>query len=240
MNVPLLDLVAQYRTIRDEVLPALQEVIESQQFIMGPAIAGLEAEVARLSHAAHGIGCASGTDALLLPLKALALEPGDEVITTAFTFFATAGTIHNTGGRPVFVDIDPATFNIDPASTDTYRHYHEGQAERVAMVAPDKFALVSRWSEELTAEEVATRHMPDADVVLCEGFKASRLPKIEIHRRDAHPAPLLGTPAVDSATYVAMVTDDDAAAQGVALVKLGDAAWLEAVADLIEREIMRR
>jgi dTDP-4-amino-4,6-dideoxygalactose transaminase len=116
VNVPLLDLVAQYRTIKDEVLPALQEVIESQQFIMGPAIAGLEAEVARLSHAAHGIGCASGTDALLLPLKALALEPGDEVITTAFTFFATAGTIHNTGGRPVFVDIDPATFNIDPAA----------------------------------------------------------------------------------------------------------------------------
>src|SRR2546425_2352214 len=114
MNVPLLDLVAQYRGIKDELLPAVQAVIESQQFIMGPAVAQLEVEIAHLSRARHGIGCASGTDALLLPLKALALEPGDEVITTAFSFFATGGTIHNTGGTPVFVDIDPETFNISP------------------------------------------------------------------------------------------------------------------------------
>ena len=75
MNVPLLDLAAQYRTIRDEVRPALERVIESQQFIMGPAVGQLEAQVAALSHARHGIGCASGTDALLLPLKALNLQP---------------------------------------------------------------------------------------------------------------------------------------------------------------------
>src|SRR3989449_374073 len=118
MNVPLLDLVAQYRGIKDELLPAVQAVIESQQFIMGPAVAQLEAEIARLSRARHGIGCASGTDALLLPLKALALEPGDEVITTPFSFFATAGTIHNAGGTPVFVDIDPETFNISPAAAE--------------------------------------------------------------------------------------------------------------------------
>src|SRR3989442_11994041 len=116
MNVPLLDLVAQYRGIKDELLPAVQAVIESQQFIMGPAVAQLEAEIARLSRARHGIGCASGTDALLLPLKALNLQRGDEVITTPFTFFATAGTIHNAGGTPVFVDIQPDTFNIDPAA----------------------------------------------------------------------------------------------------------------------------
>ncbi len=118
MNVPLLDLVGQYRAIKDEVLPALQAVIESQQFIMGPAVAQLEAKVAELSHARHGVGCASGTDALLLPLKALNLEPGDEVITSPFTFFATAGAIHNAGGRPVFVDIDPDTFNIDPKAVE--------------------------------------------------------------------------------------------------------------------------
>src|SRR5881409_3881750 len=118
MNVPLLDLVAQYRGIKDELLPAIQAVIESQQFIMGPAVAQLEAEIARLSRARHGIGCASGTDALLLPLKALDLEPGDEVITTAFSFFATAGTIHNAGGTPVFVDIDPETFNISPGAAE--------------------------------------------------------------------------------------------------------------------------
>lgn len=118
MNVPLLDLVAQYRDIKDEVLPALQAVIESQQFIMGPPVAQLETRVAELSHARYGIGCASGTDALLLPLRALNLRPGDEVITTPFTFFATAGAIHNAGGRPVFVDIDPGTLNIAPAAVE--------------------------------------------------------------------------------------------------------------------------
>ncbi|PYP12253.1 MAG: transcriptional regulator [Gemmatimonadetes bacterium] len=118
MNVPLLDLVAQYRAIKDEVLPAIQAVIESQQFVMGPAVPRLEAAVARLAGATHGIACASGTDALLLPLKALDLGPGDEVITTPFTFFATAGTIHNAGGTPVFVDIEPDTFNIDPAAVE--------------------------------------------------------------------------------------------------------------------------
>jgi dTDP-4-amino-4,6-dideoxygalactose transaminase len=118
VNVPLLDLVAQYRAIKDEVLPALQAVIESQQFVMGPAVPQLEVALARLAGATHGIACASGTDALLLPLKALALAPGDEVITTPFTFFATAGTIHNAGGTPVFVDIEPGTFNIDPAAVE--------------------------------------------------------------------------------------------------------------------------
>jgi dTDP-4-amino-4,6-dideoxygalactose transaminase len=114
VNVPLLDLVAQYRTIKDDVLAAIMTVIERQGFIMGPEVARLETEIARLSHARHGIACASGTDALLLPLKALDLRAGDEVITTAFTFFATAGAIHNAGGTPVFVDIDPVTFNIAP------------------------------------------------------------------------------------------------------------------------------
>jgi len=116
MNVPMLDLVAQYATIKNDVLPAMMRVVETQQFIMGPSIPQLEVEIARLSHAKHGIGCASGTDALLLPLKALNLKPGDEVITTPFTFFATAGTIHNAGATPVFVDILPDTFNIDPAA----------------------------------------------------------------------------------------------------------------------------
>ena len=118
MTVPLLDLVAQYQTIKDDVLAAMMAVIERQAFIMGPEVARLEAEIARLSHAKHGIACSSGTDALLLPLKALDLQPGDEVITTPFTFFATAGTVHNAGGTPVFVDIDPATFNISPRAIE--------------------------------------------------------------------------------------------------------------------------
>ncbi|HEX2217361.1 MAG TPA: DegT/DnrJ/EryC1/StrS family aminotransferase [Gemmatimonadales bacterium] len=118
MNVPLLDLVAQYRGIKDEVLQAMMAVVERQGFIMGPEVAQLESEVARLSNARHAIGCASGTDALLLPLRALDLKPGDEVITTPFTFFATAGAIHNAGGTPVFVDIEPATFNISPRAIE--------------------------------------------------------------------------------------------------------------------------
>ena len=118
MNVPLLDLVAQYRTVKDDVLTAMMSVIERQGFIMGPEVAELESAVAQLSHAKHGIACASGTDALLLPLRALDLQPGDEVITTAFTFFATAGAIHNAGGKPVFVDIDPVTLNILPMAIE--------------------------------------------------------------------------------------------------------------------------
>jgi dTDP-4-amino-4,6-dideoxygalactose transaminase len=118
VNVPLLDLVAQYRSIKDEVLPAIMAVIERQAFIMGTEVGQLEAAVAQLSHTRHAIACASGTDALLLPLKALDLKPGDEVITTPFTFFATAGAIHNAGGTAVFVDIDPSTFNIDPAAVE--------------------------------------------------------------------------------------------------------------------------
>jgi dTDP-4-amino-4,6-dideoxygalactose transaminase len=114
LNVPLLDLTAQHEAIKDAVLPAVQSVIQRQQFIMGPEVAQLETEVARLCGVKHAIGCASGTDALLLPLKALRLRPGDEVITTAFTFFATAGAIHNAGGTPVFVDIEPDTFTIAP------------------------------------------------------------------------------------------------------------------------------
>jgi dTDP-4-amino-4,6-dideoxygalactose transaminase len=119
VSVPLLDLVAQYQNIKDEVLAAMMAVIERQSFIMGPEVGQLEGRIAQLSRARHGVGCASGTDALLLPLKALDLRPGDEVITTPFTFFATAGAIHNAGGTPVFVDIDPRTFNISPAAVES-------------------------------------------------------------------------------------------------------------------------
>ena len=114
MPVPLLDLRAQHAAIRDEVVSALMRVVDSQLFILGPSVEALEKEVAELSHTKYAIGCASGTDALLLALRALDIGRGDEVITTPFTFFATAGTIHNVGATPVFVDIDPASFNIAP------------------------------------------------------------------------------------------------------------------------------
>jgi dTDP-4-amino-4,6-dideoxygalactose transaminase len=118
LSVPLLDLVAQYQTIRDVVLPALQSVIERQQFIMGPEVGELECAVAGLLGVRQAVACASGTDALLLPLQAMRLQPGDEVITPSFTFFATAGAVHNAGGTPVFVDIDPSTFLLEPAAVE--------------------------------------------------------------------------------------------------------------------------
>jgi len=112
MPVPLLDLRAQHAQIKDEVVRAMMQVVDDQLFILGQPVERLERAVAALSHTKHAIGCASGTDALLLALRVLDIGRGDEVITTPFTFFATAGTIHNVGATPVFVDIDASTFNI--------------------------------------------------------------------------------------------------------------------------------
>lgn len=114
MAVPLLDLKAQHATIRDEVVSAMMAVVDAQTFILGEPVAELEKQVAALSQSGYAVGCANGTDALLLALRALNVGNGDEVVTTPFTFFATAGAVHNVGGRPVFVDIDPKTFNIAP------------------------------------------------------------------------------------------------------------------------------
>ena len=151
-----------------------------------------------------------------------------------------AAELHRRGHRVMTIKHGAHTFNIDPSTTDTYRHYHEGNAERVAMAAPDKFALVMRWSDEMGPEEIATRHMSDADIVLCEGFKRSALPKIEIHRRDAHPSPLLGSATVDAGTYRALVTDDDRVTTTLPIIRLGVDGWLEKLAEFVEMEIMNR
>ncbi|HET9866928.1 MAG TPA: aminotransferase class I/II-fold pyridoxal phosphate-dependent enzyme, partial [Nitrospira sp.] len=114
MNVPLLDLKAQYRAIKAEIMAAMEAVCDEQGFVLGPRVAEFEAAMARYVGSRHAIGCASGSDALLLALMALGVKSGDEVITVPFTFFATAGAISRLGAKPVFVDIDSDSFNIDP------------------------------------------------------------------------------------------------------------------------------
>jgi len=114
MQVPLLDLKEQYKTIKEEILETAQEVFESQYFILGPKVASLEKEIAEYCSSAHAVGVSSGTDALLISLMAADIGDQDTVITSPYTFFATAGSVARCGARPVFVDIDPNTYNLSP------------------------------------------------------------------------------------------------------------------------------
>jgi len=114
-KIPLLDLKAQYESIKPEIQKAVDEVFESQYFILGPKVEELEQRIASYSEVPYGVGVSSGTDALLISLMALDIEPGDEIITTPFTFFSTAGVISRLNAIPKFVDIDPATYNMNPA-----------------------------------------------------------------------------------------------------------------------------
>jgi len=150
VSVPALNLKAQYQSIRDEIEPVVRAVLESQMFVLGPEVTRLEVELADYCGAASGIGCASGSDALLLPLLAIDVGPGDEVITTPYTFFATAGSIWRTGAKPVFVDIEPDTYNLDPVRIEA------AITPRTKAIIP--VHLYGQVAEMGPIQEIARRH----------------------------------------------------------------------------------
>ena len=150
MQVPLLDLKAQYSTIKDEVMRAITNVCESQLFALGPAVAGFENQIAEYCSSKYAIGVSSGSDALLVSLMALDIKPGDEVITTPFTFFATAGSIIRLGAKPVFVDVDPDTYNINPAGIE------EKITEKTRAIIP--VHLFGQLAQMKPIIEIAERH----------------------------------------------------------------------------------
>lgn len=166
MQVPLLDLKGQYAPLRDSIERAIREVCDSQRFVLGPRVADLEAQVAAYSGAREGIGISSGTDALLVALMALDVGPGDEVITTPFTFFATAGVIARLGARPFFCDIDPRTFNLDPHAVrvaldqrcDQYGDRLVNRATGGALKALMPVHLYGQMADMDALLEIARRH----------------------------------------------------------------------------------
>jgi dTDP-4-amino-4,6-dideoxygalactose transaminase len=170
MNVPLLDLRAQFQTIRGEVMAAVERVFESQHFILGPEVEAFERDAAEYCRIKHAIGCGSGSDALLLALTALGVGPGDEVVTASFSFFATAGSIARLGARPVFVDISPDDFNVDPNLIE------RAITPRAKAILP--VHLFGQCAEMDAIREVADRHnlpvVEDAAQAIGAGYRERR------------------------------------------------------------------
>ncbi|RMG39084.1 MAG: DegT/DnrJ/EryC1/StrS family aminotransferase [Planctomycetota bacterium] len=149
-SVPFIDLKRMHEPIHDELMRSIEDVVRSQQFVLGSVVCSLEQQLAQACGTAHAVGCASGTDALILALLALGIGPGDEVITSPFTFFATAGAIVRVGARPVFVDIDPQTFNIDPAAVEA------AITRRTAAIVP--VHLFGQLADMPALTSIADRH----------------------------------------------------------------------------------
>jgi molybdopterin-guanine dinucleotide biosynthesis protein B len=149
-----------------------------------------------------------------------------------------SAALRQRGWRVMTIKHGSHTFNLDPAATDTYRHFHEGEAERVVMISPDKFALVMRWEQELAPEAVAERYLHDADIVLCEGFKTSALPKVEIFRRAEHEAPLYDAALPNAASWRAMVSDVAPGDLPLPAFHLDEAGWLDQLVAWVERTFL--
>ena len=168
--VPLLDLKAQYSAIREELREAIDRVAESQHFILGPEVVALEKDVAEYSQCEFGIGVSSGSDALLVTLMAIDIKPGDEVLTTPYTFFATAGAVSRLGAKPIFVDIDPLTYNLEPAALEA------AITERTRAIIP--VHLYGQMADMDAIMEIAARHklyvIEDAAQAIGSEYKGRR------------------------------------------------------------------
>ncbi|MGE6487619.1 DegT/DnrJ/EryC1/StrS family aminotransferase [Paenisporosarcina sp. NPDC076898] len=150
MKIPMLDLSEQYATLKDEVMVALDNVMSSSHFILGSQVKKIEADIAEYSHVKHGIGCGNGSDAIHIALQAAGIGEGDEVITSPFTFFATGGAIVRAGAKPVFVDIDPVNFNIDPDKIEA------AITEHTKAIIP--VHLYGQMADMVKIKEIASKH----------------------------------------------------------------------------------
>jgi dTDP-4-amino-4,6-dideoxygalactose transaminase len=166
MNIPLLDLKAQYQSMRSEILAEIEATCDDQGFILGPRVMALEQAVAKYVGSAHAVGVASGSDALLLALMALGVKAGDEVVTVPFTFFATAGAISRLGAKPVFVDIRRDTFNMDPALLE------RAITARTKAIIP--VHLFGQCAEMETINEIARRRKVGVIEDACQAIGAGR------------------------------------------------------------------
>ena len=150
LNVPLLDLKGQYAALKSEILPVVERVLDGQYMINGPEVGEFECQAAGYCDAKFAVGCSSGTDALILAMMALDIKPGDEVITSPFTFFATVGSIHRHGAKPVFIDIDPETFNFDTEQLEAAVN------EKTRAIAP--VHLFGQMADMDTVLDIAEKH----------------------------------------------------------------------------------
>ncbi|MCA9771939.1 MAG: DegT/DnrJ/EryC1/StrS family aminotransferase [Myxococcales bacterium] len=189
MRVPLLDLRAQYARIKPEIDAAIAAVVDSQHFILGPEVERLEHEIAAYCRTAHAVGCSSGSDALLLALMAVGVGPGDEVLCPTYTFFATAGAVHRLGARPVFVDAERATYNIDPESARAAArrcrrlkailpvHLYGQCADMAAMEALGRefgVPIIEDAAQAIGAEDIQGRRAGSIGAVGCFSFFPSK------------------------------------------------------------------
>lgn len=219
MNVPLLDLNRQYRSIEKEIDEAIGRVVRSGHYILGPEVEAFEKEIAAYCGIKHAIGVASGTDALLLSLRAAGVGPGDRVITTPFTFFATAGAIWNLGAQPVFVDIQPQTYNIDPQALSFALESNAELADTAQAVIP--VHLYGQMAEMDPIMEIARRYelsviedAAQAIGALYQGRKAGTIGQLGCF--SFFPSKNLG--AYGDAGMI--ITNDDALAEKVGLLRV--------------------